>query len=477
MPVSSKTERGRACGLPGVEKRNYMHDRSTAAGDSRPSPKVCYGWWIVAAGGILNALAGGTYWHGFSVYFLPVTRDFGVSRAAASLAYGLGRLEGAFEGPVAGYLVDRLGPPGTMIAIGGALAGTGFILLSVTHSFGMFLVVYVGVLALGINTGFNHGVFAAVNQWFIRRKGLAMSLTSMGNSMGGFVIVPAVAALVLNLGWRTGAATSGLVILAVAVPLSLVMRRSPESMGLLPDGDRAPLIASQARTGRASSRLERHNAAADFHAKEAMRTRAYWLLALAMGLRSAAIIGVFVHLVPLMVWKGQSEASGAFVVAFLAFATMPLRLLLGWVGDMWAKQKIIGITMLLGAASLVVLLLSGGEMWQLLIFAVMIAAAEASNGLGWSLVGDFFGRSRFGVLRGWVSMLQSFLSMGTPVFVGWVYDSTGSYYGSLIPMAGVYLASTLVFWNLPRPRLPSRLAGSRPDPLPPAGPRPARTRH
>ncbi|MDP6548577.1 MAG: MFS transporter [Dehalococcoidia bacterium] len=305
-----------------------MRDRTSAAGGSRPRPKVFYGWWIVVAGAILNALAGGTYWHGFSVYFLPVTRDFGVSRATASLAYGLGRLEGAFEGPVAGYLVDRLGPR-TMIAIGGALAGAGFILLALTHSFTMFLLVYVGVLALGINTGFNHGVFAAVNQWFIRRKGLAMSMTSLGNSLGGFVIVPAVAAIVLYLGWRPGAVISGSVIIAVAVPLSLVMRRSPESMGLLPDGDRAPLIAGLGRASTASARLERLDTVADFKAKEAMRTRAYWLLALAMGLRSAAIIGVFVHLVPLMVWKGQTEGSGAFVVAFLAFATMPLRLLLG----------------------------------------------------------------------------------------------------------------------------------------------------
>jgi sugar phosphate permease len=188
-----------------------------------------------------------------------------------------------------------------MIAIGGVLAGLGFILLSLTHSFAMFLLVYVGVLAVGINTGFNHGVFAAVNQWFIRRKGLAMSITSVGNSMGGFVIVPGVALIVLNLGWRTGAVISGLVIIAVVVPLSLVIRRSPEGMGLLSDGDQAPLVASQSLAGMKPVRLERQLAAADFKAKEALRTWAFWLLTLAMDLRSAAITGVFVHLVPLIV--------------------------------------------------------------------------------------------------------------------------------------------------------------------------------
>ncbi len=209
-----------------------------------------------------------------------------------------------------------------------------------------------------------------------------------------------------------------------------------------------------------SVRLGRHNAAADFKAKEAMRTRAFWLLALAMGLRSAAIIGVFVHLVPLMVWKGQTEAIGAFVVAFVAFTSIPLRVLLGWIGDKWAKQKMVGITMCLAAASLAILLLSGGALWQLLVFAALFAFAEGVSGLSWSLIGDFFGRNSFATLRGGVTMVHSFLSMGVPVFAGWVYDTTGSYYHAVIPIAALYLVAALLFWNLPSPKLPSRLANA-----------------
>ncbi len=436
-----------------------MRDRRQTAGSIRESRKVFYGWWIVAAGCVFNALAGGTYWTGFSIYFLPVTRDLGLSRASTSLAYGLARMEGGIEGPVAGYLVDRLGPR-TMVAIGGLLAGLGFMLLSQTHSFTTFLLVYIGVLSMGMNAGFNHGVMAAVNQWFIRRKGLAMSVTSMGSSIGGALITPAVAFIVLGVGWRTSAFISGLVILGVVIPLSVVIRRSPESMGLLPDGDSEPAGPGQAPSGARPLRFGRHYTTVDFTTKEALRTPDYWLLALSMGLRIAAHTGVFVHLVPLMVWKGQTEAAGAFVVAFVAFTSIPLRVMIGWVGDKWAKQKMIGITMILGAISLVLLLLSGGALWQLLIFGAMFAFAEGASGASWSLIGDFFGRTSFATLRGGVTAVHSFMSMGMPVFAGWIYDTYGSYYWALIPMIGVYLLAAVLFWNLPKPKPPIRVTDS-----------------
>jgi MFS family permease len=298
---------------------------------------------------------------------------------------------------------------------------------------------------------------AAVNQWFIRRKGLAMSFATMGISVGGTVITPAVALIVLNLGWRTGAVISGIVIIAAVIPLSLVVRRSPETMGLLPDGDRVPPIAASSPMGASSLRFGRHVTAVDFTTKEALKTRTYWLLALAMGLRIAAHTGVFVHLVPLMVWRGQSEGTGAFVVAFVAFTTIPLRIGLGWVGDKFAKQKICAITMLLGAVSLGVLLLSGGALWQLLIFAALFAFAEGVSGLSWSLIGDYFGRKSFATLRGGVTTVHSVLSMGVPVFAGWVYDTSGSYHWALLPIIVLYLMAATMFWNLPRAKLPKRV--------------------
>jgi len=427
--------------------------------DPRARRKLFFGWKIVAAGGVLNALAGGAYWTGFSVYFLPVTRDFGLSRAATSVVHGLGRLEGGFGAPVAGYLVDRLGPR-TMVAFGGAVGGLGFILLGFTPNFAMFLLVYVGILSLGMNAGFNHGITAAINQWFIRRRGLAMSITYMGQSIGGAVITPAVAFIVLTAGWRPAAVISGVIMVVVVVPLSLVIRRSPESMGLLPDGDRVPLAVSRSVFAGQPSRFSRHITAVDFTAKEAFGTRAFWVLTLAMGLRIAATTATTVHMVPLVVWKGQTEATGALVVAFVALTSIPLRVFLGWVGDKWAKQKMVSITMFLGAASLMILLLPGAGIGRLLVFAALFAFPEGVIGMSWSLIGDYFGRKSFATLRGVGDAAGSFMSAGTPVFLGWMYDTTGSYRDALIPMVALYLITALLFWNLPSAKLPGRVTDS-----------------
>jgi MFS family permease len=179
-----------------------------------------------------------------------------------------------------------------------------------------------------------------------------------------------------------------------------------------------------------------------------------------MGLRIAATSGTVVHLVPLVVWKGHSEATGALIVAVVAFTSIPLRVFLGWVGDKWAKQKMVGITMLLGAASLITLLLPGGGLWRLLIFAALFAFPEGVIGMSWSLVGDFFGRRSFATLRGVANAAGSFLSAGTPVFLGWMYDTTGSYRDALIPLVGLYLVTALIFWNLPRAKVPGRVTDS-----------------
>jgi sugar phosphate permease len=142
---------------------------------------------------------------------------------------------------------------------------------------------------------------ATVNHWFRRKRGLAMSIVQTGQSIGGVLIFPLVALAVLKLGWRTAAFLSGLVVLML-LPLVLLIRRSPESMGLLPDGERRP-PADQSQT----PVLLRHQDADDFTAREALRTPTFWLLAAFHGLRNIPYSGVSVHLV--CSWCGRASTS------------------------------------------------------------------------------------------------------------------------------------------------------------------------
>lgn len=405
--------------------------------------RLFYGWWIVIIGCILDAVKGGTFNTGFTLYFLPVLNELHLSRAATSLPFSLARLEAALEGPLVGYLIDRFDVR-VMLVVGTTLAGLGFILLSFVHSYVFFVLVFMGPLTMGFQAGFNHATMASVNHWFRRQRGLAMSIVQTGQAIGGVVIFPLVALAVLKLGWRPAAFLSGLVVLMM-LPLVLLVRHSPESMGLLPDGERDYPSPGAVRPD------YRLSEAQEFSAREALRMPAFWLLAAFHGLRNIPYSGVSVHLVPLLVWKGLDQPMAAFFVGLTAFSTVIVRPLMGWIGDWHSKQKIGAVGVLLGALGLLVMAYSDGALSHMVLFAVLFACGEGINSVTWALVGDFFGRRNFATIRGWIGMLQSIVSIPGAVFTGWIYDQTQSYTYALIPFAISYGLAGLVLWRLPHP--------------------------
>jgi MFS family permease len=412
--------------------------------------RIFYGWWIVTIGCVQDAVKGGLFNTGFTLYFLPVLTELNLSRAATSLPFSLSRLEAALGAPVVGYLIDRFDVR-VMLVVGTALAGLGLILLSLTHSYLLFLLVFIGPLSFGFQAGFNQATLAAVNSWFRRKRGLAMAVVQTGQAIGGVVIFPLVALAVLNLGWRTAAVLSGLVVFML-LPLVLFIRRSPESMGLLPDGERS--------SSHDSARAARGQAPApgdprEFTTREALRTPTFWLLAAFHGLRNVPYAGVTVHLVPLLIWKGLDEPAAAFYVGVTALATVVVRPLTGWLGDRQSKQTIGAIGVLLGAAGLMVLAYGDGAWWALVLFAVLFSFGDGVNSVTWALVGDAFGRAHFGTIRGWISMFQSFASMPAAVYTGWVYDRTQSYTQALIAFVICYGVAACVIWLIPRPVRPA----------------------
>ena len=105
-----------------------------------------YGWRMIGLVSALRILGGGLHQYGFTVFFLPVTQDLGLSRAATSLAFSLGRAQGSFASPIVGYLVDRYGPKPMMVSAA-LLAGVGYIIFSWVNDYTTFLIVYLGVIS------------------------------------------------------------------------------------------------------------------------------------------------------------------------------------------------------------------------------------------------------------------------------------------------------------------------------------------
>lgn len=459
-----------------------MHGFYNTVARWRPT-SIFYGWWIVGISLLIDACKHGTFNRGFTLYIVPIRSELGLGVAAIALAEMLGRLEGGVLGPVMGYLTDRYGPR-LMLAFGGLMSGLGFILLAQTRTLWSFMLIFVGMLSVGFRSGYNNASMAAVNQWFRRKRSLAMSIVAAGNGLGGAALAPLVGLMVFSLGWRTAALLSGLGILVVVVPLACLMRTSPESMGLLPDGDQpeettpvsttaasyaAPDVAVGAPTSMAPGAVSRQAIVIqDFTAAEAMRTPAYWLLVLATGLRNTVHSGTSFLLAPVVVWflqgSGRSaEASlpwAAFFVGLLSFGTFVATPIVGWLGDRIPKPRLGAVCMIVGAVSMLLFLPQSGQVWHLGLGILLLAIAESANPLNWAILGDFFGRRAFATLRGWQHLPDQLMSMSTPVWMGWIFDHTGSYYWALLPLAIIYVLSACVYWALPQPALPSRLRTS-----------------
>jgi len=413
-----------------------------------------YGWWMVAVGCGIRMLGGGFHLYGFTVFFLPITQELGLSRAATSLVFSLARAEGAIEGPLAGYLIDRLGPR-PMILAGVILSGIGYMLLATIESYTGFLIVYLGVISLSFSAGFMHSPMVLANSWFIRRRALAMTLVSSAIGIGGTLITPLLAISVHMWGWRWGAFLSGLGLILVGVPIALFVRRSPESMGMLPDG--ATPVADPAKNQAAGSAASHRSPEpeADFTLKQAMRTSTFWMIILATTTRVAVFNAITVHFIPIMVWRGVSEQRAALLLATMALMSLPSHLLVGWIADYVSKPKLMGICMSIGALSIFFLAYGEGE-WALWVFTLLFTFMEAIFPVGWATVGDFFGRKSFATIRGTMSFFYLWGPALGPVITGAVYDRYQSYGPLMSTFIALSLLSGALYITLRKPKAPSR---------------------
>jgi sugar phosphate permease len=298
------------------------------------------------------------------------------------------------------------------------------------------------------------------NSWFIRQRARAMTVVSAAVPVGGALISPLLAIGVASIGWRWAAFASGCIFLLVCLPLSFQLKRSPESMGLLPDGELAPLdTGANSRADPATN----NDAVADFTSRQAMKTWVFWLLVISMTARVTCYSTATVHFVPLMVWKGLSEGAAASLLGAFALINLIAHFVLGWIADRVNKPKLLATCHLLPALSLPPLLSDSGY-WQLWLFTTTFTFLDASFPIIWATVGDFFGRRNFATIRGMMSFFYMWGSFAGPVMAGAIYDRTQSYTMVLWILLGLLTFATLLVLFLIRPWT-LRMASMDPMPI------------
>jgi sugar phosphate permease len=339
--------------------------------------------------------------------------------------------------------MDRHGPRPLMI-MALMMTGIGHMLLSGVHSYIALVIIYMGVVSLSFHAGFMDAPMLIANTWFIRKRTMAMALISGSIGIGGFIFTPLLSAAVHAFGWRQAAFACGIAFIVVGMPLALLVRRSPESIGLLPDGD--PVANSRADRFDNGAAHEETN----FTLAQALRTSSFWFIVSATAIRVIILSAINVHYIALMVWKGVTEQRAAFFLAAQAFMSLPSHLLFGWIGDRVQKPRLMSTCMLLAMSSMFVLARVHSE-WAILIFIAMFSVVESTFPVNWSTVGEYFGRKNFAKIRGAMSFVSTWGSVIGPVLAGAIYDRTRSYEIVIWSSAVLLLVASLLYASVKRP--------------------------
>ena len=401
------------------------------------------GWWVIGACCFLALFPGAIFSYGFPVFYIPIRDELMLTDTQVSLIFALSRGEAGIGGPLVGWMIDKFDSR-PIVLVFGLMAGVGLIFLAGVDGYWIFVLVYVGVVSVGNNSGFGQTFLAVTNRWFVRRRAVGMTMVITCYTIGGAMLIPVLSRGVEALGWRDVMLYTGIFVVVAVVPFAMMIRRSPESMGIdLAEVGEAVQQTTASSSAQASGR--------DYTVGEAVRTPAYWFILMASALRISVTSGVLVHAIPIMVWKGTTEQGGADVMALLFFVSIPARLLIGISGLKLPGQGVLAVGMAAGAVSLLALNLVSG-VWIVFPFVAGMAVLEGASVLNWVLVGNIFGRRNFATLTGIISVFYSAGMMLSPLFLGWMVDRTGGYTESLLILTGLYGLSAVLFILARAPR-------------------------
>ncbi len=379
--------------------------------------KIFYGWVVVATFGITGTAIWGIRFS-FGVFFKSLESEFALSRAATSAIFSTLMVLGGIFTILGGWALDRFGPRVVFLLMG-ICTGLSLLLTGQTSALWQIFFTYSLLLAMGTSAIYV-AVMSTVSRWFNKKRGLALGIASIGAGMGPLVMAPFATYLISTFDWRTAFIIMGAIAWVVVVPLSWILKRDPQEIGLLPDGEKFS----------ASTVLEQPPViAADYLSPwQALRTRSFWLVVGIFFFYAVNIFIILTHLVPHITDLGFSEVEAATVISVAGGATLVGRVLFGIASDRLGKKEAAVVGTLLHVIALLWLLWSR-EMWMFYLFAIVFGLAWGGTGPVMAvIIGETFGLGRMGVILG---ILDAGFNTGAavgPVIGGIIFDLKQSYF-------------------------------------------------
>jgi MFS family permease len=408
-----------------------------------------YGWIIVAVGFVTMAI-GVSARTAFSLLFPPILDEFGWERGVTAGVFSFGFFVSAMLSPLVGRLMDRRGPR-VVIEMGVVVMAVGLMLAPFAR-LPWHLYATLGALVGGGGNCLGYtGQSLFLPNWFVRRRGLAASLTFSGVGVGSIVLLPWLQSLIARAGWRAACWTLGLLVLGVLVPLNLLLKRSPADLGLQPDGD---VTSPRAAASERPKVVDPAWAAVDWTLTRALATARFWWIAIGYFFGLFAWYAVQVHQTKYLVEVGFSPAHAAWALGFVSLVAVPGQIALGHLSDRIGREWVwtigsLGFVLCLGA----LLALRRAPTEPLLWFMV-----AAQGMLGYSLTSvlgaipaEIFAGRHYGTVFGTVMLAAIVGGAAGPWATGALYDVTGSYAPAFsIAMAGSALSALAIWLAAPR---------------------------
>ncbi|MEO6268858.1 MAG: MFS transporter [Lautropia sp.] len=409
-----------------------------------------YGWMVVAVVFVTMGV-GVNARTAFSLFYPPILQEFQWERSVTAGVFSFGFLMSAFLSPLFGRLMDTRGPRlVTLLGIAATAAGLLLAALSTEpwHFYGSLgVLVGAGSVCLGYSC---QALFLPA--WFVRRRGLAMSIAFAGVGVGSIVLLPLLQGVIERWGWRTACAGLGLFALAALTPLALLLRRRPEDIGLQPDGDN--VTASAADAANRAYVVDASWAAIEWTLARAMRTARFWWLALGYFCGLFAWYLVQVHQTQYLVEVGFTPSAAAWALGWVSLAGVPGQIALGQLSDRVGRE----IVWTIGAAGFLLtyvalLLLPRHPDMTLLVFMVLVQGAlgYGVTSVFGAIPAEIFEGRHYGSIFGTLMMVAISGGAFGPWVAGLVHDQTGSYALAFwIAIAAVCLSVFAIWRASPR---------------------------
>src|SRR5499427_6986931 len=414
-----------------------------------------YGWLLVAVAFVTMAV-GVNARTAFSLLFPAMLAEFGWETGLTAGAFSFGFLVSAVVTPFVGRLMDLRGPR-IVVELGVLTMGAGLILVSlVTEPWQLYLTLG-ALVGGGVNCLAYTGQSIYLTNWFVRRRGLALSIAFSGVGVGSITILPWLGWLIGTAGWRSACIWLGILLLVLLGPLNLLLKHRPEDMGLRPDGTTTRRTPSH----HGANIVDHAWAAVDWTLGRALHTRRFWWLAAGYFCGLYSWYAIQVHQTKYLIEVGFAPSQAAWALGLVSLVAVPGQIALGHLSDRIGREWV----WMIGNLGFVVCYLSliglRSTPTPMLLYLMVFAQGTLGYGLT-SVMGpipaEIFEGRHYGSIFGTLMVAAILGGAAGPWITGVLYDVTGTYSIAFWIAAGCSLISIPAIW-LAAPRKVRAVAG------------------